>query len=65
MKNAEGSNEHEMKCNEVLPRDGINLGLDGTPKTEKEASFTVATLRGASNRPWCVKSWFKDLKWDY
>ena len=34
----EGSDEHEMKCNEVLPHDGINLGLDGMPTTEKEAS---------------------------
>ena len=50
---AEGSNEHEMRCNEVLPRDGINLGLDGTPTAEKEASLSVATLRGASDWPWC------------
>ena len=61
----EGSNEHEMRCNEGLPRDGIHLGLDGMPTTEKGASLSVAMLRGASDRPWCVKSWRKDVKWDY
>ena len=50
-----------MKCNEVLPRDGINLGLDGTPTTEKEASLSVAMLRGASDWPWCVKPWREDF----
>ena len=49
----EGSNEHETRCNEVLPRDGIKLALDSMPTTEKEASLLVATHRGASNRPWC------------
>ena len=48
----EGSDEHEMKCNEVLPHDGINLGLDGMPTTEKDASLLVATLRGASDQSW-------------
>ena len=28
-----------MRCDEVLPRDGINLGLDGMPTTEKDASI--------------------------
>ena len=45
--------EHEMKCNEVLPHDGIKLALDGTPTTEKEPYLLIAMLRGASNHPWC------------
>ena len=47
----EGSNEHEMRCNEVLPYDGIKRAFDGMPTTEKEASLSVATLRGASDWP--------------
>ena len=35
----EGSNEHEMRCNKFCPVDGIKLGLDGMPTTEKDASI--------------------------
>ena len=45
--------EHVTKCDKVLPPDGINLGLDGTPTSEKKASLSVAMLRGASDRQWC------------
>ena len=36
-------------CHEMA----YNSNIDGMPTTEEEASLLVATLRGASDRPWC------------